>query len=64
LLAYDFVYPEKFLKCLIFSVATFFKTLQSNEGDQFQLFYDDLPVYYVPASFKDKLYLMANLFTK
>lgn len=48
----------------LFPVAIFFKTLQSNEGDQFQLFHDNLPVYYVPASFKDKLYLMANLFTK
>jgi hypothetical protein len=35
-----------------------------NEGEQFHLYYDDLPVYYVPAAYKDKLYLMANLFTK
>ena len=40
------------------------QTLQSNEGPTFHLFYDDLPIYYVPASQKDKLYLMANLFTK
>ena len=45
-------------------VALFFKILQSNEGEQFNLYHDDLPVYYVPAAYKDKLYLMANLFTK
>eukprot|EP00095_Tigriopus_kingsejongensis_P011851 maker-scaffold493_size155937-snap-gene-0.22 protein:Tk11851 transcript:maker-scaffold493_size155937-snap-gene-0.22-mRNA-1 annotation:"hypothetical protein DAPPUDRAFT_95105" len=45
-------------------VADFFNTLESNEGSTFSLFYDDLPIYYVPSKYKDKLYLMANLFTK
>jgi len=46
-------------------VAHFFNTLEMNESDgQFKLYFDDLPIYYVPASHKDKLYLMANLFTK
>ncbi|TRY81053.1 hypothetical protein TCAL_09447 [Tigriopus californicus] len=45
-------------------VADFFQVLESNEGANFRLFYDDLPIYYVPSKFKDKLYLMANLFTK
>jgi hypothetical protein len=46
-------------------VASFFSVLNSNEGDDsFHLVYDDLPIYYVPESLKDKLYLMANLFTK
>ena len=45
-------------------VASFFAVLDSNEGDNFQLVYDDLPIYYVPESLKDRLYLMANLFTK
>ena len=45
-------------------VADFFLTLEWSEGDDFHLFYDDLPIYYVPSEFKDKLYLMANLFTK
>ena len=35
-----------------------------SEGDDFHLFYDDLPIYYVPSAYKDKLYLMANLFTR
>merc|ERR1719474_395351 len=46
-------------------VASFFNTLEMNEADgTFKLYFDDLPIYYVPASHKDKLYLMANLFTK
>jgi len=46
-------------------VAHFFNTLEMNEADgQFKLYFDDLPIYYVPASHKDKLYLMANLLTK
>lgn len=45
-------------------VAGFFAVLDSNEGDSFQLVYDDLPIYYVPETLKDRLYLMANLFTK
>ena len=46
-------------------VAHFFNTLEMNEADgQFKLYFDDLPIYYVPASHKDRLYLMANLFTK
>ncbi len=46
------------------AVADFFRVLESNEGPEFRLYYDDLPIYYVPAEFKDKLYLMANLFTR
>ena len=45
-------------------VADFFVTLDWSEGEDFHLFYDDLPIYYVPSAYKDKLYLMANLFTK
>jgi len=46
-------------------VAHFFNTLEMNEADgQFRLYFDDLPIYYVPASHKDKLYLLANLLTK
>ena len=45
-------------------VASFFAVLDENEGDNFQLVYDDLPIYYVPEKLKDRLYLMANLFTK
>ena len=45
-------------------VADFFQVLSTNEGPDFHLFFDDLPIYYVPAQYKDKLYLMANLFTK
>ena len=45
-------------------VADFFQVLETNEGPNFHLFFDDLPIYYVPAQFKDKLYLMANLLTK
>ena len=45
-------------------VADFFQVLGRNEGPNFRLFFDDLPIYYVPAKYKDKLYLMANLFTK
>ena len=48
-----------------FQVAHFFNTLEMNEADgQFKLYFDDLPIYYVPASHKDKLSLMANLLTK
>ncbi len=46
------------------TVADFFRVLESNEGPRFHLFYDDLPIYYVPARHKDRMYLMANLFTK
>ncbi len=47
-------------------MADFFRVLESNgeNSSTFHLFYDDLPIYYVPAEHKDKLYLMANLFTK
>ena len=45
-------------------VASFFTVLDSNEGDNFQLVYDDLPIYYVPEQLKDRLYLMTNLLTK
>ena len=45
-------------------VASFFTVLDSNEGDNFQLVYDDLPIYYVPERLKERLYLMSNLFTK
>ena len=45
-------------------MADFFVTLDWSEGEDFHLFYDDLPIYYVPSAYKDKLYLMANLFTK
>ena len=45
-------------------VASFFSILDSNEGENFQLVYDDLPIYYVPEALKDRIYLMANLFTK
>merc|ERR1711936_1110074 len=45
-------------------VASFFTVLDSNEGDNFQLVYDDLPIYYVPEKLKDRLYLMTNLLTK
>lgn len=49
--------------CLL-TVAHFFDVLDKNAGDDFSLFHDDLPIYYVPAEMKDRLYLMANLFTK
>lgn len=45
-------------------VASFFAVLDSNEGDSFQLVYDDIPIYYVPEALKERLYLMANLLTK
>ena len=46
-------------------VAEFFSVLEGNERhNQFQLHYDDLPIYYIPSQHKDRLYLMANLFTK
>ena len=46
-------------------VAEFFSVLEGNEmHNQFSLHYDDLPIYYIPAKHKDRLYLMANLFTK
>jgi len=45
-------------------VASFFEVLDYNEGDHFKLVYDDLPIYYVPEALKERLYLMANLFTK
>ena len=46
-------------------VAEFFAILEGNENhDKFQLYYDDLPIYYIPSKHKDRLYLMANLFTK
>ena len=45
-------------------VAKFFSTLDSNEGDSFQLIYDDLPIYYVPESLKQRAFLFANIFTK
>ena len=48
--------------CLV--VAKFFSTLDSNEGDSFQLIYDDLPIYYVPESLKQRAFLFANIFTK
>ena len=45
-------------------MTNFFQILEVNEGPNFHLFFDDLPIYYVPSKYKDKLYLMANLFTK
>ena len=46
-------------------VAEFFSVLEGNEKhDEFKIHYDDLPIYYIPAKHKDRLYLMANLFTK
>ena len=46
-------------------VAEFFSVLEGNEKhNHFQLHYDDLPIYYIPSHHKDRLYLMANLFTK
>ena len=46
-------------------VAEFFSILEGNEKhNHFQLHYDDLPIYYIPSHHKDRLYLMANLFTK
>ena len=46
-------------------VAEFFSVLEGNEKhNHFQLHYDDLPIYYIPSQHKDRLYLMANLFTK
>ena len=46
-------------------VAEFFSVLVGNEKhDEFKIHYDDLPIYYIPAKHKDRLYLMANLFTK
>ena len=46
-------------------VAEFFSVLEGNEKQHnFQLHYDDLPIYYIPSKHKDRLYLMANLFTK
>ncbi len=59
-----FEHNNLILIVFVVAVALFFKQLQNNEGEQFNLYYDDLPVYYVPAAYKDKLYLMANLFTK
>ncbi len=47
-----------------FLVASFFAILNDNEGEDFKLIFDDLPIYYVPEALKDKLYLMANLFAK
>ena len=44
--------------------AMFFSILDSNEGESFQLIYDDLPIYYVPESVKQRAYIFANLFTK
>lgn len=48
--------------CLV--ISKFFSTLDSNEGDSFQLIYDDLPIYYVPESLKQRAFLFANIFTK
>lgn len=45
-------------------VATFFVNLKNNEADGFKLYYDELPVYYVPSSFKETFFLMSNLFTR
>lgn len=45
-------------------MADFFRVLEMNEAPRFHLFYDDLPIYYVSSEHKDKIYLMANLFTK
>ena len=33
-------------------VASFFEVLDHNEGDDFKLVYDDLPIYYVPEALK------------
>lgn len=49
---------------ICFLVASYFSVLDENEGETFRLVYDDLPIYYVPEAFKDRLYLLANLFTK
>ncbi len=45
-------------------MADFIRILSANQGKEFRLYFDDLPIYYVPSKFKDKLYLLANLFTR
>ena len=52
------------VKYSLLLVAVFFQILSGNQGSEFRLIYDDLPVYYVPAIHKERLFILANLFTK